>query len=304
MSFYGGKCMKNDYPRLCGGTFLVLVLQALKQRTSARGHINGDSDGLNNPEVLSGLIRVINPDFKRPKKKTFGSNTSDYIRCKIANGTYFPFDDPTTLEAFDRRVKSDYKEALTCMSDFVDTFIDVGTAIGKDVILTKALIELIDADKSIAGQEEFYSCEDGRILTKTELVRIQEACLPAFLLGIWHYIIIKGEKNTVGADTYISWHKAPAEPRGKWTFMGMTGASISRDIKIKICSGQVEDIYSVEQLTEKNTIEQSPVYKETLSLSAATIEDTDPKRITVNNYGTVQNQKFISIETMNGDINL
>ena len=30
----------------------------------------------------------------------------------------------------------------------------------------------------------------------------------------------------------------------------------------------------------------------------------DPKRITVNNYGTVQNQKFISIETMNGDINL
>jgi hypothetical protein len=30
----------------------------------------------------------------------------------------------------------------------------------------------------------------------------------------------------------------------------------------------------------------------------------DPKRITVNNYGTVQNQKFISIETMNWDINL
>ena len=32
--------------------------------------------------------------------------------------------------------------------------------------------------------------------------------------------------------------------------------------------------------------------------------DADPKRITVNNYGTVQNQKFISIETMNGDIHL
>ena len=33
-------------------------------------------------------------------------------------------------------------------------------------------------------------------------------------------------------------------------------------------------------------------------------DDTDPKRITVNNYGTVQNQKFVSIETMNGDIHL
>ena len=32
--------------------------------------------------------------------------------------------------------------------------------------------------------------------------------------------------------------------------------------------------------------------------------DADPKRITVNNYGAVQNQKFISIETMNGDIHL
>ena len=34
------------------------------------------------------------------------------------------------------------------------------------------------------------------------------------------------------------------------------------------------------------------------------ILDADPKRITVNNYGAVQNQKFISIETMNGDIHL
>ena len=38
--------------------------------------------------------------------------------------------------------------------------------------------------------------------------------------------------------------------------------------------------------------------------AAMPILDADPKRITVNNYGTVQNQKFISIETMNGDINL
>lgn len=295
--------MKNDYPRLCGGTFLTLVLQALKQRTSARGHLEGESDGLANPEVLSGLIRVINPDFKTPKKTTFNTNTSDYIKCKIASGTYFPFDDPATIEAFDRRVKSDYKNALKYMSDFVDTFIDVGTATGKDIILTKAIIELIDADKSITGQEEFYSCEDGRVLTKTELVRMKEVCLPAFLLGIWHYIIIKVKKNTVGKDTYASWHKPPTTPRGKWTFIGPNGDSVVRDIKVYVCTGLEENVVSVGQLTEK-AMEQSTDSQEPLSSSATTIDGTDPKRITVNNYGTVQNQKFISIETMNGDINL
>jgi len=38
--------------------------------------------------------------------------------------------------------------------------------------------------------------------------------------------------------------------------------------------------------------------------SHETATDADPKRITVNNIGPVENQKFISIETMNGDINL
>jgi hypothetical protein len=32
---------KNDNPRLCGGTFFVLVLQALKQRVKARQHYKG-----------------------------------------------------------------------------------------------------------------------------------------------------------------------------------------------------------------------------------------------------------------------
>ena len=56
--------MSNSvYPRLCGGTFFTLVLQALKQRAKAREHYNGERDGLSDPEVLTGLIKVINPDY-------------------------------------------------------------------------------------------------------------------------------------------------------------------------------------------------------------------------------------------------
>ena len=52
----------HDYPRLCGGTFFTLVLQDLRQRMKAREHYKGDRDGLTDPEVLMGLIKVINPD--------------------------------------------------------------------------------------------------------------------------------------------------------------------------------------------------------------------------------------------------
>lgn len=297
--------MTNDYPRLCGGTFFTLLLQALKQRTSARGHIVSERDGLSNPEVLSGLIRVVNPDFKRPTKKTFETNTSDYMKCKISRGTYFPFDEPATIDAFDRRVKNDYQVALTSMSDFVDTFIEVGTTVGKDVRFVKALIELIAADESIRGQEQFYSCEDGRSLIKAKLVGIQEVYLSAFLLGIWHYILTNRKENIIGAETYNKWHIFPEERRGKWTFIGSNGASITRDIKVNLGSEPVENTTPLTDtvLGEEST-EKSPDDPDQVASPMTTTNSTDPKRITVNNYGTVQNQKFISIETMNGDINL
>lgn len=297
--------MTNEYPRLSGGTFFTLVLQALKQRTSARGHITAERDGLSNPEVLSGLIRVINPDFIRPNKDTFSTNTSDYMKCKISRGTYFPFNEPATIDAFDRRVKNDYQVALASMSDFVNYFVDAGKAVGKDVWLVKALIELIDADESIGGQERFYSCKDGRFITKTELVGIREACLAAFLLGIWHYILINRKENTIGADTYNRWHEAPAERRGKWTFIGLNGASITHEIKMDLDSEPLENTtLSAEPLLGFASAEQMPEALERVTLPVTTSDDIDPKRITVNNYGTVQNQKFISIEIMNGDIKL
>ena len=139
--------MLYDYPRLCGGTYFTLLLQALKQRTNARGRVASERDGLSNPEVLSGLIRVVNPEFLSPSKETFKTNTSNYMKCKISSGTYFPFDEPATIDSFDQRIKNDYQKALSAMSHFVNIFIEGGTASGKDVRLVKALIELITADE-------------------------------------------------------------------------------------------------------------------------------------------------------------
>ena len=132
--------MSYDYPRLCGGTYFTLLLQALKQRTSARGRVVSERDGLSNPEVLSGLIRVVNPEFLSPSKETFKTNTSNYMKCKISSGTYFPFDEPATIDSFDQRIKNDYQKTLSAMTRFVNTYLEVGTASGKDIRLVKALI--------------------------------------------------------------------------------------------------------------------------------------------------------------------
>ena len=98
----------NEYPRLCGGTFFTLVLQALRQRMKAREHYSGDSDGLSDPEVLVGLIRVINPDYADPGKENLKGTANNYKACKTSNSTYLPFDDEQVLSAFDSVVRTDY----------------------------------------------------------------------------------------------------------------------------------------------------------------------------------------------------
>ena len=60
-SFSGGEIMTNEYPRLCGGTFFTLLLQAIKQRTKARQRIAGERDGLSETDLLIGLILFAYP---------------------------------------------------------------------------------------------------------------------------------------------------------------------------------------------------------------------------------------------------
>ena len=102
----------NNYPRLCGGTFFVLVLQALQPRMKAKEHYHGDTYHMSDPEVLMGLCKVINPDYKEVSKKTLKGKTNDFKSCRTSTGTYLPFGETQEVKAFDSRVKNNYSEAL------------------------------------------------------------------------------------------------------------------------------------------------------------------------------------------------
>ena len=236
----------REYPRLCGGTFMTLVIQALLQRKKAREHYRGESDKLNDPDVLVGLITVINPDYVDPGKAVLKTKANDYKSCKLSKGQYLPFGNKLEIDVFDKRVHEDYLTARNDMSVFVDNFIETGTKLQKDVRLVKAIIDLIEKDDSIDDDVEFLIKEDGGAVRKDHFCELDMVCLPAFLLGIWHFIVVNRKNNKVGELTYNTW--CPENGGGTREYEGHMGESIKRKI----------DVYTIELIEEVDAKDGDP----------------------------------------------
>lgn len=194
----------SDYPRLCGGIFFTLVLQDIQQRASAREHYKGESDGLTDPDILIGLIEIINPDYKRPSK-SIRTKVNDYKSCKQSKGEYLPFGNTAEVTEFDNRVKSDYASELLAMTKFVQDFMEIGSSGKREYKLITALLDLISQDDSISDTDMMYVSPDGNALQKSDIVKMEEVHLPAFLLGIWHFCNTQRKNNRVGEKTYNIW---------------------------------------------------------------------------------------------------
>ena len=229
----------HDYPRLCGGTFFTLVLQALRQRMRARGHYKGESDGLTDPEVLMGLIKVINPDYQEMDRNALKTKANDYKACKTSTGTYLPFGETPEIRAFDERVRSNYGSALNEMTVFVNTYLDLGEAVGKSTLLVKALIDLIQQDETIGPSEDFFIGADGQKIKKTALGGLKEVSLPAFLLGVWHYAVVNRKNNKVGQVTYDEW--CPSTGGGPRVYTAHMGEGILDGLRVYVPETSEQD---------------------------------------------------------------
>ena len=228
----------HDYPRLCGGTFFTLVLQGLRQRMKAREHYKGESDGLTDPEVLMGLIKVINPDYQEMDRNALKTKTNDYKSCKTSGGMYLPFGDTQEIRAFDERVKTAYKSALNEMTVFVSTYLDLGEAVGKTTLLVKALIDLIQQDETIAPCDYFFIGREGEIIKKAALGGLKEVYLPAFLLGVWHYAVVNRKDNKVGQVTYDEW--CPPTGGGPRVYTAHMGEGVLDGLSVYLPDAQEE----------------------------------------------------------------
>lgn len=255
----------NEYPRLCGGTFFTLILQALRQRMKAREHYSGDSDGLSDPEVLVGLIKVINPDYTDPGKENLKGTANNYKACKISNSTYLPFDDEQVISAFDSKVKTAYQSVLNRMIGFVNDFLDMSETVHKDVNLVRAIVDLIQQDQTIKAGDEFFIGQNGEKKKKAALGDLKEVCLPSFLLGVWHYIVVNRKDNGIGKATYDVW--CPSAGGGQRKYIAHMGKGILESLTI-----------SYADIVEKAEMDAEPV-------ETVIIEGTSNQQVqqTVNN---------------------
>lgn len=289
----------NDYPRLCGGTFFTLVLQALRQRMKVREHYKGDCDGLTDPEVLAGLIQVANPDYANPGKDVLKSPANNYKACRISTSTYLPFDDRQAISAFDSRVKTDYSSALAAMTDFANTYLDLGESVGRPTTLVKALVDLIQQDVSIGNEEEFFIGEQGQKTKKAALGDLKKICLPAFLLGVWHYVIVNRQDNSVGQVTYDHW--CPSNGRAPRKYTANMGSGVLDSLRVYMPETASQDDAGDEVIieTEPNFQSQSEQTNGSASQSGTPVINNNPIFIQQNgdgnmvipNYGTININK-------------
>lgn len=110
--------------------------------------------------------------------------------------------------------------------------------------LIKALLELILNASNIDDKAPLLICPDGSSIIRQELNNKTDFCLPSFLLGIWHYLIVKKIKNGEGKDTYNEWYKCSSVPGSLRHLDVNIGDAISQPIILLPCSEFQEDIPS------------------------------------------------------------
>ena len=260
----GGKSLtNNEYPRLCGGTFFTLVLEDIKQRFGVREHYRGESDGLTDPDVLIGLIMVIQPDYQRPKKK-MSTKVNDFKSCNLSTGEYLPFGKTAEIEEFDNRVRNEYQTVLAAMSEFVDSYLEIGASGKRDYKLVKALMDLISQDDSIGkkapAEDEFFVDPNGIPYTCEQLVQMDKVNLPAFLLGVWHFCCIHRKNNKVGRLTYDTW--CPANGGGPRGYEGDMGKNWPTDITFYNAPTQGKNTTEAETEIVEEPVQDDNAYRD------------------------------------------
>ena len=220
------------YPVLCGGTYFTLILEARGQRTGQRGRYQGEQDGLSQSDTLVGLGKVVYNEYIPPRnQQTFRTNVNAYRTC-TDDGSNLSFLFPDRVSAFNDRIRSAYLTALKAMCDFVNTFLEVGTSINKEIWLVKAILDLIENDESIPGEQEFLIGIDGQGITKSALRQMSDLSLQPLLLGVWHYVVVNRPDNRSGKDTFDRW--CPSRGRAERKYEGNMGSGIVRMINVEV----------------------------------------------------------------------
>jgi len=214
----------NTIPYLCGGTFLAQILRARNQLATSTEHTMGQKESLSEQETFRQLISIYRLSDFIAVGDTLKIYTNKFKTCRDSLVKYLQFTDSDMRYLFSKDVQSNNSTALRMTSKFVKDYIDINN---KGVQLVRCLLDIIENDSEISEDDEFFI--SSMSVKKKDLLNIEYFYLDAFLLGVWHYIIIhRAENNEYGAATYNSWYP------NKNIYKGTVGSGIMHDITVNL----------------------------------------------------------------------
>ncbi|MCK9437854.1 MAG: hypothetical protein M0Q12_11695 [Synergistaceae bacterium] len=227
-------------------------------------------------------------------QQTFKENTSSYKNCRKNSSTYLPFSvDSAEVRTFDDCVRGDYATVLTRMVSFTDDFLEVGTSAKKDEYLVKALVEIIRNDKDIPDDSMFYINEDDLPSTKKQLLTITAVCFQAFLVGVWHYILMNRPDNTLGRSTITNWTPTYSGAHVERVYPADAPSEAAGAAEPVSSEDDAAPTLEAEIVDEVSAGEEEPRSGQTGQAPKAT------KQVIMNNYG-----KGVQIEELNGTLTI
>ena len=179
--------------------------------------------------------------------------TSQFKTCTNSLEAFTSFSDADMKWSFDKDVKSSDSSALILMSEFVQEFTDPD----KYIQLTRCLLGVIKSDHTIESDTPFYIFENGAFVTKEKLIEMESFVIEPFLLGIWHFIIMRrSDCNERGAATYQQWYPN----RGKYA--GTVSDCITQEIFVESIPKAAEDNNFEDKNQKATTQYKAPEKKE------------------------------------------
>ena len=140
-----------------------------------------------------------------PFGDSFKKATNKFKKCIISDCSSFNFTNQELINNFDTEIKNNYSSKLEQMKALLNHFFDLKNepVLNK---LVRSILELIEKDDTISKNDKFYILPNGKAVSKVAMLLSDTFDLPAFILGVFHYIIVNKIDNKLGLQTYESWY--------------------------------------------------------------------------------------------------
>lgn len=195
VAIISGKKEEDFYPRLCGSTLFFTILRLRKK--------SGKQE-----ECFKDFLEIVDPSAV---EGVYCDSLHKYASdCKNAkelpeDGNYVRFGNQDVCAAFRNEFKKDETVVLERIKRFVNKYFNSSS----HELLIRALMELIEADKSIGEHNRSLFVKPGLVPAyKDELLITEgEVYFYNFLLGVWYYVYQYFDGHTAGLATIESWTK-------------------------------------------------------------------------------------------------